>query len=134
MQLESLEGKVAVVTGASSGIGEATARELVAEGVSVVLVARSTENIENLAQELGEAAVAVPTDVGDEDQVRALFERIERDYGGIDLLFNNAGVGYNGKFEEGDTEEWRATIEPTSMGCCSAPGRPYRCCAGAPGR
>ena len=70
MQLESLEGKVAVVTGASSGIGEATARELVAEGVSVVLVARSAENIENLAQELGEAAVAVPTDVGDEDQVR----------------------------------------------------------------
>ena len=50
MQLESLEGKVAVVNGASSGIGEATARELVDEGVSVVLVARSAENIENLAQ------------------------------------------------------------------------------------
>jgi NADP-dependent 3-hydroxy acid dehydrogenase YdfG len=116
MQLESLEGKVAVVTGASSGIGEAAARELVSEGVSVVLVARSAEKIENLAQELGEAAVAVPTDVGDEDQVGTLFDRIERDYGGIDLLFNNAGVGYNGKFEEGDTEEWRATIDANLYG------------------
>src|SRR5919107_3705177 len=134
MQLESLEGKVAVVTGASSGIGEAAARELVAEGVSVLLVARSAENIENLAQELGEPAVAVPTDVGDEDQVRALFERIERDYGGIDLLFNNAGVGYNGKFEEGDTEEWRATIDANLYGCSSAPVRPYRCCVDALGR
>lgn len=116
MQLESLEDKVAVVTGASSGIGEAAARALVSEGVRVILVARSAERIESLARELGEEAVAIPTDVGDEEQVRALFERIERDYGGIDLLFNNAGVGYYQRFEEGDTEEWRATIDANLYG------------------
>lgn len=116
MELESLEGKVAVITGASSGIGEAAARELVAEGARVVLVARSAEKIRSLAEELGEAAVAIPTDVGDEEQVKSLFERLERDYGGIDLLFNNAGVGYNQKFEEGDTGEWRATIDANLYG------------------
>ena len=93
MQLESLEGKVAVVTGASSGIGEAAAQELVSEGVSVVLVARSAEKVENLAQELGEAAVALPTDVGDENQVRALFARIERDYGGIERVVSGRWPG-----------------------------------------
>lgn len=116
MQLESLQDKVAVITGASSGIGEAAARELASEGVRVILVARSAEKIESLAQELGDRAVAIPMDVSDEASVQELFERVRRDYGGLDLLFNNAGVGYNQSFENGDTEEWRATVDANLWG------------------
>lgn len=116
MELQSLQGKVAVVTGASSGIGEAAARELVSEGVKVVLVARSAQKIESLARELGDNATVAPMDVGNEASVQELFERVQRDYGGLDLLFNNAGVGYNQDFEHGATEEWRQTIDANLWG------------------
>lgn len=124
MQLTNLSGKVAVVTGASSGIGEAASRALMAEGVQVVLAARSVDRLKALAQELGGLALALPTDVGDEAAVERLFAEVQHRFGGLDLLFNNAGIGYGGSFVEGKTEEWRATIEPTSMGCCFAPVRP----------
>jgi NADP-dependent 3-hydroxy acid dehydrogenase YdfG len=116
MQLTSLRGKVAVVTGASSGIGEAASRALVAEGVQVVLAARSVARLEALAQELGELALAVPTDVGDEAAVERLFAEVQRRFAGLDLLFNNAGIGYGGPFVEGKTEEWRATIDANLYG------------------
>jgi NADP-dependent 3-hydroxy acid dehydrogenase YdfG len=116
VQLNSLENKVAVVTGASSGIGEAAARALAAEGAKVVLVARSAEKIEGLVAELGEGFIALPTDVGDEAQVEELFGRVKDEFGGLDLLFNNAGVGYYNMFEESETEEWRATIDANLYG------------------
>ncbi len=133
MQLESLEGKVAVVTGASSGIGEAAARELVAEGMNVILVARSAEKIETLADELGDLATAVPMDVGDEQAVEELFERVRREHGGLDLLFNNAGVGYNQNFEEGKTEEWKATIDANLYGVLFATRAAIPLLRGRPG-
>ncbi|MGD8827318.1 MAG: SDR family NAD(P)-dependent oxidoreductase, partial [Gammaproteobacteria bacterium] len=102
MQLRSLKDSVAVVTGASSGIGEAAARALADEGVNVVLAARSKEHIEALARDLGGAALAVPTDVSDPGQVARLFARVQAEFGGLDLLFNNAGVGYHGRFETSD--------------------------------
>jgi len=114
--LNSLENKVAVVTGASSGIGEAAVRALAAEGAKVVLVARSAEKIEGLVAELGDGSIAVPTDVGDEAQVEELFGRVKDEFGGLDLLFNNAGVGYYNMFEESETEEWRATIDANLYG------------------
>jgi NADP-dependent 3-hydroxy acid dehydrogenase YdfG len=116
MQLTNLSGKVAVVTGASSGIGEAASRALVAEGVQVVLAARAVDRLKPLAQELGELALALPTDVGDEGAVERLFAEVQHRFGGLDLLFNNAGIGYGGSFFEGKTEEWRAAIDVNLYG------------------
>ncbi len=99
MKMQDLSGKVAVVTGASSGIGEAAARLLVAEGVRVVLVARRRERIEALAAELGPDAVAVAADVADPAQVATVFDLVRERFGGLDLLFNNAGLGVNAPFE-----------------------------------
>jgi NADP-dependent 3-hydroxy acid dehydrogenase YdfG len=116
MQLTNLNGKVAVVTGASSGIGAAAARALAAEGVQVVLAARSVDRLKILAQEIGESALVVPTDVGDEAAVAHLFTEVKQRFGGLDLLFNNAGIGYGGDFVDGKTEEWRATIDANLYG------------------
>lgn len=116
MQLRDIKGRVAVVTGASSGIGEAAARALAAEGVELVLAARSRDKIEALAAELGGDCLAVQTDVGDPAQVAALFARVESTFGGVDLLFNNAGVGYNGPFVDSDPVQWKATIDANLYG------------------
>jgi NADP-dependent 3-hydroxy acid dehydrogenase YdfG len=116
MQLTNLNGKVAVVTGASSGIGQAASRALAAEGVQVVLAARSADRLKALAREIGESALVVPTDVGDEAAVARLFAEVKQRFGGLDLLFNNAGIGYGGNFVDGKTEEWRATIDANLYG------------------
>jgi len=116
MQMRSLKDQIAVITGASSGIGAAAARALVAEGMHVVLAARSADKLQALAAELGERAHPVPTDVGDEAQVQKLFDGVKQRFGGLDLLFNNAGVGYYGAFEHGKTEQWKATIAANLWG------------------
>jgi NADP-dependent 3-hydroxy acid dehydrogenase YdfG len=87
-----LNEKVAVVTGASSGIGEATVRRLAGEGARLVLAARRSDRIQTLADELGEA-LAVTTDMRDPEQVRALVAAATDAYGGVDVLVNNAGQG-----------------------------------------
>lgn len=116
MELTDIRGKVAVVTGASSGIGEAAARLLAGEGVKVLLAARRKDRISMLAEELGENAIAVTTDVGNREQVKKLFERVKDEYGGLDLLFNNAGVGYFSKFEQSDPDEWKKMIDANIYG------------------
>ena len=116
LRMRDIRGQVALITGASSGIGAAAARALHAEGMHVVLAARSRERIEALAAELGERALAVPTDVGDASQVQALFDVVRQRFGGLDLLFNNAGVGYHGPFEHGKVEEWKSTIDANLWG------------------
>ena len=88
----NVTGKVAVITGASSGIGEATARRLARDGARVVLAARRTDRIQALAAELGDA-LAVTTDMRDPGQVRALIAAAAGAYGGVDVLVNNAGQG-----------------------------------------
>ena len=114
--MQDLNGKVAVVTGASSGIGPAAARLLASEGVHVVLAARREDKIQALAEEIGDKAVVVPTDVGDAAQVAKLFATVKERFGGLDLLFNNAGVGYNAKFEVSKPEEWKKTIDANLYG------------------
>ena len=116
MKLEDLTGKVAIITGASSGIGEATARLLTAEGAKVVLVARRADRIEALAAELGDAAIAVTADVSDAAAVKALFEMVRDRFGGLDLLVNNAGVGIWGKFSESDPADWKTQIDANLYG------------------
>lgn len=116
MQLDDIKGRVAVITGASSGIGEAAARALASEGVNLVLAARSRDKIEALATSLGNNCMPVPTDVGDPTQVDALFKRVKSVFGGMDLLFNNAGVGYHGSFADSDPIQWKATIDANLYG------------------
>jgi NADP-dependent 3-hydroxy acid dehydrogenase YdfG len=116
MKMQDLSGKVAVVTGASSGIGKATARLLVAEGVRVVLVARRRERIEALAAELGPDAVALAGDVADPVQVAAIFDQVRDRFGGLDLLFNNAGLGVNAPFEKSDPDDWTRMIDVNLYG------------------
>lgn len=89
-----LSNQVAVITGASEGIGAAIARRFSREGARVVLAARSEEKLKALAEELGsERALAVPTDVTDAEQVKRLMARTREHFGGLDILVNNAGVG-----------------------------------------
>jgi NADP-dependent 3-hydroxy acid dehydrogenase YdfG len=85
-------GRVAVVTGASSGIGEATARALAADGHRVALLARRVDRIKAIAKELGNAAIAIEADVTDRDSLVAAAERVRQELGAADILVNNAGV------------------------------------------
>jgi len=116
MELTSLKDKVAVVTGASSGIGRAAARLLAAEGTHVVLVARSADKLEALAADIGARAVVQVADVGERAAVDRVFDAVASRFGGLDLLFNNAGVGYNNPFEESTRKEWKATIDANLYG------------------
>jgi len=92
MSTAQTTGRVAVITGASSGIGEATARALAADGHSVALLARRGDRIQALAGELGNGAIAIEADVTDRDLIVAAAERVQQEPGSADVLVNNAGV------------------------------------------
>ncbi len=112
----TLAGKTAIVTGASSGIGEATARLLAKEGCNVVLAARREERLRTLAAELGEGALAAPTDVTDPDACAALVARTVERFGTLEILVNNAGLGLYGSIAEGAPEDWRKMFEVNVLG------------------
>jgi ribitol 2-dehydrogenase len=101
-----LHGKTIIITGASSGIGAAAARALAALGCNLALAARSAEKLAALADELGPAALAVPTDVTRGDDVRALVDRTLARFGRIDVLFANAGIYIPGQVSEGNPDDW----------------------------
>lgn len=94
---DQLDGKIVVITGASSGVGEAAAKTFAGRGAKVVLAARSADKIEALAAELG--GMAVPTDVTKDDDRRALVEKTVEKYGVVDVLVNNAGFNERGDLE-----------------------------------
>jgi NAD(P)-dependent dehydrogenase (short-subunit alcohol dehydrogenase family) len=111
--MSSLENQVAVVTGASSGIGAAIAKAFAKEGAQVVLAARSVDKLQAIASEIkssGGSAIAVETDVTSEDAVLALFQKVASEYSRLDLLVNNAGIGAGGPTEELDFETWRKVM------------------------
>ncbi|HYM16102.1 MAG TPA: glucose 1-dehydrogenase [Dehalococcoidia bacterium] len=106
-----LEGKVAVVTGGASGIGEATVRLFVAEGARVIIADVQDGYGERMAKELGPAVRFHHTDVSQDTDVRAAVERATRDFGRLDCIFNNAGFGgVVGPLEETTAEEFDATV------------------------
>ncbi|MDN7177086.1 SDR family oxidoreductase [Caballeronia sp. SEWSISQ10-4 2] len=116
MQMQDLTGKVAVITGASSGIGEAAARLLAAEGVHVILAGRRRERIDALTSEIGALATAAYVDVREAGQVRELFDLVHKKHGALDLLFNNAGLGIHGAFTDSKPSEWREQIDVNLFG------------------
>ena len=112
---DALDGATALITGASSGIGAATARRLAADGANVVLAARREERLSEIAgdieAEYGVEAETVPTDVTDEDQVGALVETTVEEFGGLDAVVANAGLGIDESVEEMSTETYRTMMD-----------------------
>jgi ribitol 2-dehydrogenase len=108
---QSLSGKVAIITGASSGIGAATARALADHGCRLALAARSADRLAMLATELGEDAFAVPVDVTVRADVERLVAQTLSRFGRIDVLFANAGLYIPGEVAEGDPEAWARLMD-----------------------
>ena len=106
-----LDDSTAIVTGASSGIGRATAEALSAAGADIVLAARSEDRITALADDLETNALAVPTDVREEADVGALVASTVNRFGGVDVLVNNAGLGRGSSVEDLSTDEYRRMME-----------------------
>ena len=111
-----LAGKVAAVTGATSGSGRGIARRFVAEGAHVYLLARGPERLAELTAELGPATTGVPTDVGDPDSVDAAFARIRDEQGRLDILINNAAVYRPTPFEKLSNEEILIQVNTNLLG------------------
>jgi short-subunit dehydrogenase len=109
-----IKGKVAIITGASAGIGLATARRFAAGETKLVLVARSTDRMQSLAEELrkqGREVFACPTDMCDMDAVRRMIAEANEHYGRIDILINNAGQAVAGTVEELDHENFQKILD-----------------------
>ncbi|CAN5239895.1 SDR family oxidoreductase [soil metagenome] len=117
--MAKLEGKVAVITGASSGIGEATAEALAAEGASVAVAARRTDRLDGLAKRIegnGGRVLTVECDVADEGQAHDLIQKTEAEFGRVDILVNNAGVMLLSRLDKGLSNEWRQMFDVNVLG------------------
>ncbi len=116
---QTLKGKVAIVTGASSGIGEATSRELASRGAVVVLASRAAESLESLEAEIsasGGRALVVQTDVSERESVEAMVRKTVDAFGTLDILVNNAGLGLSGRVAELRLGDLRHVIEVNTLG------------------
>lgn len=111
-----LDGRKILITGASSGIGEATAEAIVAEGGAVALGARRKDKLDELAGRLDGAAYAIEADIGKEDEADDLVAQASERMGGLDGLVNNAGVMLLGLMQGADTAEWRRMVDVNILG------------------
>jgi NADP-dependent 3-hydroxy acid dehydrogenase YdfG len=114
---KNIDGKVVVIAGASSGLGEATARRLAAEGAKLVLGARRLDKLQALAKELSLGAdAAVQTDVTDREQVKSLVDRAVATHGRLDVIINNAGLMPHSPLERGKIDDWDRMIDVNLKG------------------
>jgi NADP-dependent 3-hydroxy acid dehydrogenase YdfG len=117
--MPKLDDKVAVITGASSGIGEATAEALAAEGASVVVAARREDRLADLSgriEDRGGRVLAASCDVTDESQAHGLIRKAEEEFGRVDILVNNAGVMLLSSVGKGLSDEWRRMFDVNVLG------------------
>ena len=114
--MASWQGKVALVTGGNRGIGRGIAESLVKEGMQVAITARDAAAATAAAQALGPNARGYALDVRRADQVAAVFAAVDRDFGGLDVLVNNAGIGIFGSIAETSLDDWHATVETNING------------------
>jgi NADP-dependent 3-hydroxy acid dehydrogenase YdfG len=110
--------RVAVVTGASSGIGWSVVEALVESGLLVVGTARRADRLEELGRRLGDRFVAVPADLRDVAAIEAMFSQTRDRFGGVDVLINNAGLGHNASLCDGDAEQWREMLDVNVLALC----------------
>jgi NADP-dependent 3-hydroxy acid dehydrogenase YdfG len=120
MTANPAQNRVAVITGASSGIGEATGRALSASGYRVALLARRLDRITALAEELGDGAIAIQADVTDRAGLVAAADRVRQALGGADVLVNNAGVMLLGPFDSQQRDDYRQMVEVNLLGALTA--------------
>jgi NADP-dependent 3-hydroxy acid dehydrogenase YdfG len=114
-----LSGRRIVVTGASSGIGAAVCRAIVERGGSVAMLARRRDLLDGLARDLGDRAVAVPSDVTDLDELRAAIDRAARELGGLDGVVTAAGQSMFGSIVSGTPQRWRELLDLNLVGALS---------------
>lgn len=114
-----ISGKVAIITGASAGIGLATARLFAQKGAQVALVARSADKLLQLAAELP-GSIAIPTDMRDPTAIARMVEQVQQHYGRVDVLVNNAGQGMHVPIEHADLQQYRSLLELNVVGVLAA--------------
>lgn len=118
-----MHGRIAVVTGAASGIGAAVAERFAAEGAQVALLARREDRLRELAEQInaaGGTAIGVPVDVGDREAVTAAAQTIAARFGTVDVLVNNAGVMLPGEITQQPISEWQRMIDTNLLGALHA--------------
>ena len=120
MSTDPSPGRVAAITGASSGIGEATARALAADGYRLALMARRADRLDALADELGEGAIAIEADVTERESLVSAAQRVNDELGGADVLVNNAGVMLLGPFSAEQRADYRQMVEVNLLGAITA--------------
>jgi NADP-dependent 3-hydroxy acid dehydrogenase YdfG len=114
--IESLKGKIAVVTGASSGIGEATVQELVEAGAKVAIIARRRDRLEEIGKKYKNQVLPIEADISREDQVKKMIDQTVKQWGRIDILVANAGVMFLSPVRESQIDEWRKMVDINVLG------------------
>ena len=118
MEKEMLKGKVAIITGASYGMGQTMAELFAEEGAAVVLTARGQEKLDKVVEEIcnrGGKAVGVVADICSTDDTRRVFETAIKEFGDVDILINNAGIGEQKIIDETD-DDWMLSVMNTNLG------------------
>lgn len=119
--MERWVGRVALVTGASAGFGHSIAKRLVEHGMKVIGCARNIGKIQALSESLRGAKgslTAIQCDLSKEDQIMAMLEKIKKDFGGVDVCVNNAGLSHDAPLLTGSTEQWRHMLDVNVLGLC----------------
>ncbi|WAR23833.1 DHR11-like protein [Mya arenaria] len=127
--MERWEGRVALVTGASSGFGEDIAKRLTELGMKVIGCARNIDKIQALADDLKDAKgslTAIKCDVSKEEDVLAMFEQIKKEYGGVDVCVNNAGLSHDAPLLSGATDQWRNMFDVNVIGLMTCSREAYK--------
>lgn len=125
---QSMEGRVAVVSGASKGVGKAAAIRLAQQGATVVLLARRKLLLDEIVESIGSSAIPIVTDVTNSHDVQAAFDQIGTQFGRVDVLINSAGASRIRLIEEASDEDIAVTVNTNLIAPSTPRAQPFRCC------